>query len=69
MAEGSGRSQHELSADVDGIEAFYAKCAANGATIIKPLTATPWGTKDFYIEDPDGYILCFGGSSPRSDGS
>jgi hypothetical protein len=20
-----------------------------------------WGTKDFYVEDPDGYILCFGG--------
>jgi uncharacterized glyoxalase superfamily protein PhnB len=46
---------------VDGIEAFYARCAANGATIIKPLTETPWGTKDFYVEDPDGYIVCFGG--------
>jgi len=22
---------------------------ANGAQIIKPLTATAWGTKDFYI--------------------
>ncbi len=30
-------------------------------TIIKPLTATPWGTKDFYVEDPDGYIVSFGG--------
>jgi hypothetical protein len=19
----------------------------------------PWGTRDFYVEDPDGYILCF----------
>ena len=46
---------------MDGIEAFYAQCAANGATIIKPLTETPWGTKDFYVEDPDGYIVCFGG--------
>jgi hypothetical protein len=26
-----------------------------------PLTATPWGTKDFYVEDPDGYIVSFGG--------
>jgi len=24
------------------IEAFYAQCAANGVTIIKPLMATPW---------------------------
>jgi len=26
-----------------------------------PLAATAWGTKDFYVEDPDGYIICFGG--------
>lgn len=51
----------DAAAGVDGIEAFYARCAANGATIIKPLAPTPWGTKDFYIEDPDGYVVCFGG--------
>ena len=51
----------DASAGVDGIEAFYEQCATNGATIIKPLMATAWGTKDFYIEDPDGYIVCFGG--------
>jgi uncharacterized protein YdeI (YjbR/CyaY-like superfamily) len=51
----------DAAAGVDGIEAFYAQCAANGATIIKPLTATPWGTKDFYVEDPDGYVVSFGG--------
>ena len=48
---------------VDGIDEFYKQCAASGATIIKPLAATAWGTKDFYIEDPDGYILSFGGGS------
>ena len=26
-------------------------------TIIKPITATEWGTKGFYVEDPDGYII------------
>lgn len=51
----------DAAAGVDGIEAFYAQCTANGVTIIKPLTETPWGTKDFYVEDPDGNILCFGG--------
>jgi catechol 2,3-dioxygenase-like lactoylglutathione lyase family enzyme len=55
-------NQHlDASAGVDGIEAFYDQCVANGATIIQPLLATAWGTKDFYIEDPDGYIVCFGG--------
>jgi catechol 2,3-dioxygenase-like lactoylglutathione lyase family enzyme len=51
----------DAAAGVDGIEAFYAQCTANGATILKPLMATAWGTKDFYVEDPDGYVLCFGG--------
>jgi len=51
----------DASAGVDGIEPFYEQCVAAGAKIIKPLTLTPWGTKDFYVEDPDGYIICFGG--------
>jgi catechol 2,3-dioxygenase-like lactoylglutathione lyase family enzyme len=51
----------DAAAGVDGIEAFYAQCAANGATIIKPLSVTHWGTRDLYIEDPDGYVVCFGG--------
>ncbi len=52
----------DASAGVEGIEPFYQQCVANGARIIKPLTATQWGTKDFYVEDPDGYIICFGGT-------
>ena len=34
---------------------------AASVTIIKPITATEWGTKGFYVEDPDGYIIGFGG--------
>ena len=51
----------DASAGVDGIDAFYERCVSNGARITKALSVTPWGTKDFYIEDPDGYIVCFGG--------
>jgi catechol 2,3-dioxygenase-like lactoylglutathione lyase family enzyme len=51
----------DAAAGVDGIEAFYAQCVANGVTILKPLAATAWGTKDFYIEDPDGNVIAFGG--------
>lgn len=51
----------DAAAGVDGIESFFAQCVANGATILRPLTPTEWGTKDFYVEDPDGYIICFGG--------
>ena len=51
----------DAHAGIDGIEAFYAGCVANGVTVLKPLAPTAWGTLDFYVEDPDGYITCFGG--------
>jgi catechol 2,3-dioxygenase-like lactoylglutathione lyase family enzyme len=51
----------DAAAGVDGIEVFFAHCVTNGATILKPLTPTAWGTKDFYVEDPDGNVICFGG--------
>lgn len=63
------RRDHEhldAAAGVDGIEAFFKQCVANGVTILKPLAPTAWGTKDFYVEDPDGYIICFGGL-PKTD--
>jgi len=41
-------SQHlDAAAGVDGIDSFYEQCVVNGVTIIKPLAATAWGTKDF----------------------
>jgi catechol 2,3-dioxygenase-like lactoylglutathione lyase family enzyme len=51
----------DAAAGVDGVEAFYERCVANGAMIRRPLSETGWGTKDFYIEDPDGYVIAFGG--------
>ena len=74
-AERQHRREHEhldAAAGVDGIEAFYQQCIASGATILRPLRATAWGTKDFYVEDPDGYIISFGGrpagnEAPRED--
>lgn len=63
-AERRHRREHEhldAAAGVDGVEAFYTRCIANGARIIRPLTATAWGTMDFYVEDPDGYVVSFGG--------
>jgi catechol 2,3-dioxygenase-like lactoylglutathione lyase family enzyme len=65
LAERRHRRENEhldASAGVDGIEAFYQHCVSRGARILKPLAATEWGTKDFYVEDPDGYIIGFGGA-------
>jgi catechol 2,3-dioxygenase-like lactoylglutathione lyase family enzyme len=63
-AERAYRRAHEhldAAAGVDGIETYYAGCVANGVTMLKPLGPTAWGTLDFYVEDPDGYIIAFGG--------
>ena len=51
----------DAAAGVDGIDAFFEQCVANGVSIFKPLAPTEGGTKDFYVEDPDGYVICFGG--------
>ena len=63
-AERVHRREHEhldAAAGVDGITAFYDECVANGAMVRKPLADTAWGTQDFYVEDPDGNIIAFGG--------
>lgn len=65
-AERQHRRDHEhLDAygEVSGIDAFYARCVAGGARILKPLAATAWGSRDFYLEDPEGYIIAFGGKA------
>ena len=59
----------DAAAGVDGIEAFYAQCVTNGVSILKPLAPTAWGTMDFYIEDPDGNVISFGGRSDVLGGS
>ena len=71
-AERQHRREHEhldAAAGVDGIEAFYQRCIASGATILRPLRPTAWGTKDFYVEDPDGYIISFGGRPAGNEAS
>ena len=63
-AERQWRRENEhldAAAGVAGIEAFYDRCVANGVTILRELAPTEWGTKDFYVEDPDGYVIAFGG--------
>jgi predicted enzyme related to lactoylglutathione lyase len=63
-AERQHRRTHEhldAAAGVDGIEAFYEQCVARGAKILRPLAPTDWGTRDFYVEDPNGYVIAFGG--------
>lgn len=45
---------------VDDVETLYKEFIASGATIDYELYATPWGTKEFGINDPDEYDITFG---------
>lgn len=44
---------------VSGVGELHEELARRGAPIVRALEQRPWGTRDFYVEDPDGYILCF----------
>jgi hypothetical protein len=44
---------------VTGVAALHDELRGRGAAITKSLEARPWSCIDFYVEDPDGYILCF----------
>ena len=44
---------------VSGIRDLFSELQRRGAEVIKPLEERPWACLDFYVEDADGYILCF----------
>jgi uncharacterized glyoxalase superfamily protein PhnB len=38
---------------------LFSELETRGAKVIKPLEQQPWACLDFYVEDPDGNVLCF----------
>jgi len=44
---------------VSGIHGLFSELQMRGAQVLKPLEERPWACLDFYVEDPDGNILCF----------
>ncbi len=62
LADREHRKQNEhLDAyiSVTGIRDLFGELEERGAKLIKRLEERPWACVDFYVEDPDGYILCF----------
>lgn len=54
------RNEHlDACISVSGIRALFGELENRGAHVIRPLDERPWACLDFYVEDPDGYILCF----------
>jgi catechol 2,3-dioxygenase-like lactoylglutathione lyase family enzyme len=61
-ADRSHRKQNEhLDAyiAVSNAADLHDELQTRGAIVTKPLEERPWSCRDFYVEDPDGYILCF----------
>jgi uncharacterized glyoxalase superfamily protein PhnB len=54
---------------VSGVAELHSELVGRGAPITTPLQQTPWGTRDFHVEDPDGYVLCFSEPSAASQPS
>lgn len=55
------RQQEHLDAylSVSGVTTLYQELRSRGARILRPLEERPWSCLDFYVEDLDGYALCF----------
>ncbi len=52
-------SEHlDLVFSVDNIEALYKEISGNTIEIIQTLRTMPYG-REFYITDPDGYVIGF----------
>ena len=61
-ADRAHRKQHDhLDAYIAVLNAaaLHDDLRSRGALVTKPLEERPWSCRDFYVEDPDGYILCF----------
>ena len=45
---------------IDDADALHAEFASRGVTIVRGACDQPYGCRDFEVEDPNGYRLCFG---------
>jgi len=52
--KGVGMTLHFTVEDIDGI---YDAVMEEGMEILYPLQVTPYGTKELWVFDPDGYLL------------
>lgn len=45
---------------VTGVDALYHACVSKGAKIARQIEDSPYGLRDFNLEDPDGNVVLFG---------
>lgn len=44
---------------VSNNRSLFSELNLRGAHLILSLEERPWGCLEFYVQDPDGYIICF----------
>ena len=58
------RGRHSLERDVylyvDDISAVHTELVSRGANIVSPLSNTPYGIREFTVEDLNGFRLTYG---------
>jgi catechol 2,3-dioxygenase-like lactoylglutathione lyase family enzyme len=55
VSRGAGAN---VCVEVEDVDAYHAMLEERGVTVGK-ITDQPWGQRDFYLNDPDGYSWCF----------
>ena len=60
------RSSYIVLADADAV---YARAQAAGATVVRPLKDTGYGSREFTIKDPEGNTWSAGTYDPWTEGS
>ena len=59
MRQDKRSNEHlDILFSIEDIENLYEEILARSVEIVQPLRSMPYG-KEFYIADPDGYIICF----------
>jgi catechol 2,3-dioxygenase-like lactoylglutathione lyase family enzyme len=56
----SGGDHLHLYFTTDDVDAEARKLARNGVVFLKQVAVTPWGTKEFWVVDNQGHVLCYG---------
>jgi uncharacterized glyoxalase superfamily protein PhnB len=51
---------------VDDPDAHHARAVAAGADVVFPLSDQDYGSRDYAVRDPEGFVWCFGTYAPGS---
>ena len=53
---------------VEGVDGLYERAVAKGADVLKEITDTDYGSRDFSVRDPEGNVWSFGTYLPLVSG-